>query len=149
MDKLVQTLREALASTFVLYFRTHAVHWNIEGPDFFGLHKMLDEQYTEMWASIDDMAERLRALDEYAPESLEVMMAFSRIDHAAPAAQASPRDALMNLMMAQEIVLALLTEAMAMATAENEQGLANFLGGRIEAHQKHRWMLRASAKPIR
>jgi starvation-inducible DNA-binding protein len=60
-------LSKVLADTFVLYLKTHNFHWNVEGLQFRGLHEMFEEQYRNLWDSIDDIAERIRALGQLAP----------------------------------------------------------------------------------
>ena len=62
-------LSKALADSYALYLKTHGYHWNVRGPEFFSLHNLLEEQYREIWAALDDIAERIRALGELAPQS--------------------------------------------------------------------------------
>lgn len=146
MEQLVQAMRETLGTAFALYVSTHGAHWNVEGPDFYQLHKLLDDQYNDIWESLDAIAEHLRTLDAYAPQSMERFLELSRIPSMAPAPFIA-RDMLLGLVQANEIMIDLLGETLALAEQAGEQGLVNFLGGRIEMHQKHRWMLRVSAKP--
>ncbi len=46
-------------------------------------------------------------------------------------------------------MLDLLNETFQVATEENQQGIANFIAERIDAHQKHGWMLRSYLKDQR
>lgn len=138
-------MRQALGSAFSLYMMTHGYHWNVEGADFYQVHKMFQDQYEEQWAAIDDIAERIRALDEYAPQSLQSLLTLSRISSPEYERRMAPREMAIDLMNAHEEMIMVWTEALALATNEAEHGLANFIGARIEAHQKHRWMLRATA----
>ena len=64
---VTEGLTKVLADTFVLYLKTHSFHWNVEGPNFHSLHELFEEQYTELWEATDELAERIRALGEYAP----------------------------------------------------------------------------------
>jgi starvation-inducible DNA-binding protein len=48
-----------------------------------------------------------------------------------------------------EKIVALLKESFTVAEEENEQGVADFIAGRIDAHGKHRWMLRSILKKDR
>lgn len=148
MENLIQGMRETLATAFSLYVATHGFHWNVEGPDFYQLHKMLDDQYNDIWSSLDDIAEHLRALDAYAPQSMDRFIELSRLP-GAPPAPLGARDMLINLVSAHEILILMMKETLHAAEEHDQQGIVNFLGGRIEMHQKHRWMLRASAKPIK
>lgn len=68
-EEVAKGLAQFLADTYTLYLKTHAFHWNVTGPMFNTLHLMFEAQYTELWASIDIIAERIRALDAFAPGS--------------------------------------------------------------------------------
>jgi starvation-inducible DNA-binding protein len=49
-----------LADSFALYLKTKNFHWHVSGPHFRDYHLMLDEQAAEIFASTDDIAERVR-----------------------------------------------------------------------------------------
>ena len=55
-------LSHLLADTYTLYLKTHSFHWNVSGPMFNSLHSMFMVQYNELWLSMDEIAERIRAL---------------------------------------------------------------------------------------
>jgi hypothetical protein len=63
------TLGTAVADTYTLYLKTHAFHWKVTGPMFQTLHLLFETQYNELWAAVDTIAERIRALGEPAPGS--------------------------------------------------------------------------------
>ncbi|RYE66682.1 MAG: DNA starvation/stationary phase protection protein, partial [Oxalobacteraceae bacterium] len=56
--KIVESLSTVLADSYMLYLKTHNFHWNVTGPMFQTLHVMFQEQYTELWNALDDIAER-------------------------------------------------------------------------------------------
>jgi starvation-inducible DNA-binding protein len=143
--ELIELMKATLGTAFSLYVATHGAHWNVEGPDFYQLHKMLEEQYRDIWESLDDIAEHLRALDAYAPQSMEHFIQLSRIP-GAPAYQPGTREMLAKFVQAHEVLIALMKETLHAAEQNDQQGIVNYLGARIEMHQKHRWMLRASAQ---
>lgn len=145
MEDLVQNMKVVLASALSLYLSTHVAHWNVQGPSFYDLHKLFEDQYQDIWQSLDDLAEHLRTLDALAPQSYAGFGSLSQIV-SLPEAEMSSGDYLAFLQKANEIMVELLNRAIKSAEAENQQGLMNFLAGRIEQHQKHRWMLRASLK---
>ncbi len=60
--ELASILGKALASTYVLYHKTHGYHWNVTGPLFYSIHKLTDEQYNDLAQAVDDIAERIRGL---------------------------------------------------------------------------------------
>lgn len=60
-------LSQLLADSYILFLKTHNYHWNITGPMFQTLHTMFEQQYTELFTAVDEIAERIRALGEKAP----------------------------------------------------------------------------------
>ena len=65
-QQIAEGLSKLLADTYTLYLNTHNFHWNVTGPMFNTLHLMFMDQYTELWNSVDVIAERIRALDQFA-----------------------------------------------------------------------------------
>jgi starvation-inducible DNA-binding protein len=56
-----------------------------------------------------------------------------------------PADAMIaELLQDSDKMVKLLKLTFDMATAEGEDGLANFLAERMDAHRKHSWMLRST-----
>ena len=78
-EKLAELLNQALSDTYVLYTKVQGVHWNVRGPLFYSVHKMTEQQYEDLAESIDEIAERVRALGFYAPTSLGQMLEASRV----------------------------------------------------------------------
>ena len=62
-------LSRLLADTYAVYLKTHGYHWNVRGPYFASLHGLFMDQYNEEWAALDEIAERIRAQGEFAPQS--------------------------------------------------------------------------------
>lgn len=57
---VAESLNGILADTFALYLKTKNFHWHVSGPHFRDYHLMLDEQAAQIFASTDDIAERVR-----------------------------------------------------------------------------------------
>ena len=59
------------------------------------------------------------------------------------------------MLMIQELlddntaILQILTQTFQSATEENNEGIANFIAERMDAHNKHAWMLRSFLKGSR
>src|SRR3569623_2059158 len=66
---IASQLSKLLADTYSLYLKTHSFHWNVTGPQFSSLHAMFETQYNELWLAADEIAERIRTLDVFAPGS--------------------------------------------------------------------------------
>lgn len=146
MDKLISAMKVVLGTAFTLYLKVHAAHWNVEGSLFASYHQLFGDIYAEIWQSLDEIAEQIRQLDAYAPASLERLVELSRIKGTNEILPHN--EVLIMLMKDTEATIAVLTETLHLAEKEDRQGLVNFLAGRIEAHSKQRWMLRASAKRL-
>ena len=55
-----QTAKTAFANTFLMYFKAHSYHWNIEGSDFPQMHEFFGDLYDEIYGSVDKFAEEIR-----------------------------------------------------------------------------------------
>src|SRR5579862_7769989 len=72
-------LRKLLADVFALYLKTKNFHWHMSGPHFRDYHLLLDEQATELFAMIDDIAERARKLGGTTIRSISDISRHQRI----------------------------------------------------------------------
>ncbi len=145
---LADNLKTLLATEYAFVIKAQFFHWNVEGPDFAQLHDFFGDLYNEVYDnSIDRTAEYIRTLDDYAPGSFERFTELSRISGQTKV----PRARLMieELLTDNGQMIALLNECFADAEAENQQGVANFIAERIDAHGKHGWMLRSFLKDQR
>lgn len=145
---LVDDLKTLLATQYAFVIKAQNFHWNVEGPDFAQLHKFFGKIYEEVYKnSIDQVAEHIRTLDNYTPGSFERFSELSLV----LGQTKIPRARLMieELLEDNDTVIGLLNQTFASAEEENRQGIADFVAGRIEAHQKHAWMLRSFLKEDR
>lgn len=144
MAVLVSTLRRLLADAVTLYLRAHGFHWNVVGSDFAQYHELFEAIYSDTLSSIDPIAESIRKLDGVAPFRLPELMALRSISDQGPV---MPLPAAMSadLLVATEMILETLREAFAQANGvADQQGIANLLAERIDAHMKWAWQLRSS-----
>ena len=136
--KTADGLSKLLADTYAVYLKTHGYHWNVRGPNFGSLHALFMTQYTEMWNAIDLIAERIRALGSYAPQGYAAFGKLSSIQDGDPGKSAEQ--------MLKELAddqAALVATAKAARDGADEVTVS-LIDDRIEAHEKHAWMLRAS-----
>lgn len=145
---LADELKVLLATQYAYVIKAQYFHWNVEGPDFGPLHKFFGKIYEEVYEnSIDHTAEYIRILDGYAPGSFERFGELSLL-----AGQVKvPRSRLMieELLTDSQTIIDHLNLCFSSAEAENQQGIADFVAGRIDAMGKHRWMLRSHLKEQR
>lgn len=145
MNELTQALNRCLSNAFVMYFQSHTYHWNVEGIHFSQYHDFFGELYEEVFASIDDIAEKIRIEGEYAPHSLSALYRNSTLTEDVSVPETC-QEMVSRLYATNSLVLASLNTAFDLANGQNKQGLADFLAGRIDIHKKHEWMLRVSMK---
>ncbi len=139
---VAQALSRLLADSYAVYLKTHGFHWNVRGPNFSSLHALFMEQYTEMWQAIDDVAERIRALGELAPQGYGAFGNLSAIKDGDP--EADSEAMLKALTGGNETVIATAREALSLAQSHDDEASAGIIADRLEAHEKHAWMLRAT-----
>ena len=144
---LADSLKILLATEYAFVTKAQQFHWNVEGPDFGQLHKFFMMIYDDVYGAIDPTAEYIRALNEYTPGSFERFSELSRISGQTKIPRA--RLMLEELLANNNQMIELLNECFSVAEQENQQGIMDFLAGRIDAHQKHGWMLRSYLKDNR
>ena len=140
-EKIAKGLSVLLADSYTLYLMTHNFHWNVTGPDFNSLHLMFMGQYTEQWAALDLIAERIRALGHPAPGTNRE---FSRLGTIREVdGQPKATDMIRHLIAAQEATARTARELFPLVSAANDQPTADLLTQRLEVHEKTAWMLRS------
>lgn len=137
-------MQRSLATAFAFYLKSHNFHWNVVGPDFYQYHKFLQDLYEEVYESIDDIAEHIRALDGYAPGAFSAYAELSEVKDNVQGGEA--RGMIAELLLDNQRVINVLTMSYVLADQEKQIGLSNFLQDRIDKHQKHGWMLKSLVK---
>lgn len=135
-------LARVLADTYTLYLQTHNFHWNVTGPYFYSLHKMFEEQYQEMAAAVDEIAERIRALGQPAPGTYAD---FARIASVREVSGA-PEWSVMVRTLAEnnDAVVRTLRAAREVAATAGDEATVDLMVQRTQAHEKSAWMLRST-----
>jgi len=142
--ELTGSLNQVLADSYALMSLTHLAHWNVEGPGFFALHTAFQAQYEGLFAAIDEIAERIRALDAYAIGGLGALARAARMtEFAAPLSQ---EDYVRALIAGNEKLVADAARARDIAGAANDAESQDLMIGRITLHQKTIWMLKSYLK---
>jgi starvation-inducible DNA-binding protein len=134
-------LSTLLADSYTLYLMTHNFHWNVTGPDFNSLHQMFMSQYTEQWAALNLIAERIRALGHPAPGTYKEFARLGSIKEVDGVPKAT--DMVRHLVAAQEVTARTARQVFPLANSANDQPTADLLSQRLEVHEKTAWMLRS------
>lgn len=144
MEKLIQYSKIAFASEFSFYLKAHNFHWNVEGPDFLEYHDLFGKIYEEVYGSIDGFAERIRSIGSYVPGSYARFDMLTKIDDEQDIL--SKDEMVKVLLLDNEKMLKIFKMCFDESEAQGEHGFSDFFAGRMDAHRKHGWMLRASMK---
>jgi starvation-inducible DNA-binding protein len=144
---LADALKTLLATEYAFVIKAQQFHWNVEGPDFVQLHEFFGNIYEDVYGAIDPTAEFIRTLDEYTPGSFERYTELSIISGQTKI----PRARLMieELLANNGQLIDLLNQCFAEAEQENQQGVADFVAGRLTAHNTHSWMMKSLLKDNR
>lgn len=139
--KVAAELAHLLADSYMLYIKTHNYHWNVEGPMFNSLHNMFMAQYTELWNALDLIAERIRALGDYAPGSYKQFAELTSIRESdkIPKAMKMVED----LLAGHEVVIRTARKLFHQAEAADDEVTCDLLTQRLQVHEKTAWMLRS------
>lgn len=141
---MAQGVEHMLADTYRLIFKTHAVHWNVEGPMFFAVHNLTEAQYKNLFAAADEIAERIRALGHLAPATLSSIVSHSVVqDDETPA---SAGEMCEDLAADHERVASRLHKLIKIAGESQDPVTEDMATERAAFHEKAAWMLRAISK---
>lgn len=146
-DTVATLLAALLADTYSLMAQTHVAHWNVEGPAFFELHSAFQAQYEELFAAVDETAERIRMKDVYAPGGLKTLANMSRVPEV-PAGKAPAKDFVAALVEGHETVLASAIALRDAAGEVNDLQNQDFAIKRAQSHEKTLWMLKSFLKNL-
>ena len=136
---LIDTLRTVVADSYALIGQTHICHWNVRGPAFFSLHLAFEEQYTELFTAVDEIAERIRALGALAPGglgNLAKMAGTKEIKEDASASEMVKHLLSLNANLVKDLKL-----ARDLAGKAGDTQTEDLMIGRIQVHDKTMWML--------
>lgn len=130
-----------LADSYTLYLKTHNFHWNVTGPMFTTLHTLFETQYTELALAVDQIAERIRALGEFAPGSYSE---FARLATVKEAKSVPPAVEMIRQLVADYgTVAATAQEVFDVADELGDQATADLATQRMQISEKNAWMLRS------
>lgn len=142
--RLTESLNQVLADSYALLSLTHLAHWNVEGPGFFALHTAFQAQYEELFIAIDEVAERIRALDAYAIGGLGTLAQTAQMkEFVSPLVQ---EEYVRALIAANEKLLSDAASTRDVAGEAGDAETQDLMIGRITLHQKTVWMLKSYLK---
>mgnify|MGYP001627843490 CR=1 FL=1 len=140
-SEIVEGLSKLLADSYTLYLKTHNYHWNVTGPMFTTLHELFEEHYLELAEAVDVIAERIRALGEFAPGSYQAFSKLTEIKEETEVPDAN--EMINNLLDSHETIIRHARKVITSDAIEGDEVSADLLTQRMEFHEKTAWMLRS------
>ena len=140
---VADALNALLADSFALYLKTKNYHWHVQGPRFRELHLLFDEQATQIFATTDLIAERVRKNGARTIQSIGDVGRRSSIrddDSVGTDAEAMIR----ALAVDNKILLGQLKEVKAAAEAEGDIATSGLVDGWADETEQRIWFLEAT-----
>lgn len=140
--EVIKMMKLVLANSYGLYLKTQNYHWNVTGPQFESLHILFEKQYTDLAESVDEIAERIRALGSKAPASFSI---FNELKTLADGNEDASAEEMVKGLAEDNLYMAsLLKEVIILAQQHQDEATADLCIKRIEVHEKNAWMLHSS-----
>jgi starvation-inducible DNA-binding protein len=140
VPEIADALNGLLADTFALYLKTKNFHWHVSGPHFRDYHLLFDEQAAEVYASTDELAERVRKLGGRTLHSIgEISKRQSIKDNDKDFV--TPADMLKELMEDNKTIVRAMRKAHEIADRHEDVATASILENFIDQAEKRNWFL--------
>jgi starvation-inducible DNA-binding protein len=140
VDKISKSLNTLLADAFALYVKTKNFHWHVSGRHFRDYHLMLDEQSDAIFATTDQLAERVRKLGGTTLRSIGQIGKLQTIQDNNES-YVTPREMLRELMEDNKHVAAAMRKAHKLADDHEDSGTAGLLELFIDETERRTWFL--------
>ncbi len=140
----IEELSVLLADTYALALKTQNYHWNVTGSEFYSLHKLFEEQYEALHDAADILAERIRALNSFAPGSFSEFSKMTTIPEAKK--NINSKAMLEDLVQSNLYAIKQCKKAIRVADNAEDDATVDMVTARLEEHEKYVWMLRSSIK---
>ena len=140
VNKVSEALNVLLADAFALYLKTKNFHWHISGRHFRDYHLLLDEQSDQIFATTDQLAERVRKIGGTTLKSIGQVAKLQTIkdnnEDYVP-----PREMLRELMQDNKTVIRNMRAAHEVADKHEDVATASILENFIDQAEKRNWFL--------
>lgn len=139
----LSALNALLADSFALYLKTKNFHWHVSGPHFRDYHQLLDDQATQILATTDVIAERVRKQGGRTLTSIGDIARHQRIaDNDAVAVTAA---AMLAELRADNLALvASLKELKAHVDEAGDNATSGVVDGWTDEAEQRAWFLQAA-----
>lgn len=140
--EVVHTLNRVLANEMILVTKIRKVHWDVSGPQFYALHKLLEEHYGVLDGRADELAERVRQLGAFPVATLAGFLEHAVLGET-PGVLLSPTEAVEALLMDHELLIRTLRNFLSKSDLQFDFGTTDLYTRLLLDHERMAWMLRA------
>jgi|SRR5580704_7387192 starvation-inducible DNA-binding protein len=141
LAKIGSALAGVLADSYLLYLKTQNFHWNVTGPIFGELHQLFENQYVDLAAAVDELAERIRAIGQIAPGSFAQFRKLSKITEEE---NVPPAPRMVEILTADhQHVVRRMREVLELTESVGDSETGDMMIRRMQIHAKQAWMLRS------
>ena len=141
LKESIQSLSVVLADAVVLYTKTRKFHWNVSGNSFMELHKLFENNYTELEQIIDDTAERINELGAKTIGTMKEFLALTNLDEN-PNVYPNQKEMIKELLSDYEKIIVVIRDFVAKLDSSNDFGTIDYLTSVLEQNEKTAWILR-------
>lgn len=141
-QKVADFLSILLADESVLYLKMRNAHWNVEGADFHTMHTYFEGLYTEQATNIDEVAERIRKIDHFAPATMSEYLKLTHLTEKRGNDNNS-MSYIKELLGDVEAIIIYIREKLKELEKEIDQGTEDYVNALAEQHETTAWMLRS------
>jgi starvation-inducible DNA-binding protein len=138
--ELSAKLNEILADAFALYLKTKNFHWHVSGPHFRDYHLLLDEQSEQIFATTDEIAERVRKIGGTTLRSIGHIAKLQTIEDN-DEGFVPPHEMLRELMNDNKHIAASMRECHELAEKHEDAATAGLLENFIDGTERRTWFL--------
>ncbi len=141
-SKLVNQLNQVLSDLQVVYQNLRTMHWLVKGANFYQLHKLYEELYTETAETVDEVAERILMLGGIPLHTYSDYLKTAKV--AVVTAVPNGMESLKITVENQESLLTMYREVISEAASLNDEGTVALMSGLISTTEKKLWMLKST-----
>ncbi len=140
IPELAEALNGLVADNFALYLKTKNFHWHVSGPHFRDYHLLFDEHADQIFATTDELAERVRKIGGRTVRSIgEIAKLQSLADNNADFV--GPADMIRELMADNKKMMTMMREVHELCDKHNDVATASILENFIDQAERRNWFL--------
>lgn len=140
VHEIAQALNILLADLFALYVKTKNFHWHVSGPHFRDYHLLLDDQATQVLATTDPLAERVRKLGRPTLRSIGQIAALQRVEDS-ESDNLAAADMLGELLADNKALTNRLRETHGLCDEHGDVATASLIENWIDEAEQRAWFL--------